>query len=117
MQGTASQYTKYFTMTKEASHYTMTYLNLSQYVAGLQAYYVENARLPSDLISFLRSNFTTKGHDPALDYWETPYKITEKSDRFTLISCGIDRTCPTEDDLSQSAPKKKDSSSSGARGE
>ena len=97
-------------MAKEASHYTMTYLNLSQYVPALQAHHAEYTHFPLDVAGFLRSNFTAKGHDPGLDYWDKPYTLTEKSDQFTLTSCGIDRTCSTEDDLFQSASKGAGSS-------
>ncbi len=110
MKGTAGEYTKYFAMAKETSHYAMTYLSLSQFVPALQTYYAEHTRLPPDLGGFLRANFSAKGHDPGLDYWDKPFTLTEKSNEFTLTSCGIDRTCSTEDDLFQSAPKQASSS-------
>ncbi|MBI3598107.1 MAG: hypothetical protein HY201_01415 [Nitrospirae bacterium] len=101
LRGTAAEYGKYFTMAKQASQYAMTYMNLSQYVALLQTYYTEHGNPPPDLSSFLRSNFNIKGHDPSLDYWDNPYQLIETENQFSLTSCGADKRCPTEDDLSQ----------------
>lgn len=105
MRGSAVQYTKYFVMVKEASGYAITYMNLSQYVTSLAQYYAQHGTLPEDLSSFLRSSFAIKGHDPSLDQWDSRYRVTETKNQFTLISCGPDRTCFNEDDVSASGPK------------
>ncbi len=105
MRGAADQYGRYLKMAKQASYYTMTYMALAQYVPALQTYYKEQNRLPEDLGGFFRAHFSSKGQDAALDPWETPYALTEDRDQFTLTSCGSDRTCPTDDDLSSSGSK------------
>lgn len=105
VRGSAVEYNKYFVMAKNASRYAMTYINLSQYVSSLEQHYAENGNLPSDISAFLRTSYVTKGRDPSLDYWDTPYQLTAGEYQFILTSCGPDRACPNEDDLSSSGKK------------
>lgn len=105
MRGGAAQYTKYFVMMKNASLYTLTYSNLSQYVTALERHWAEHSALPPDLAAFLRAGFTSKGHDPTLDQWDNPYLLTESESQFTILSCGPDRACRTDDDLASSGVK------------
>lgn len=105
LRGSAGQYGQYFAMLKNASKYSATYTSLSQYVTALERHYAEHGTLPSDLGDFLRTNFTSKKNDPAVDQWGTPYNADDGDPQFTVFSCGADRACRTEDDLSASGTK------------
>jgi TPR repeat protein len=67
--------------------------------------YTESNRLPIDnFADFLRSNMRTASgkppdRDPAIDPWETPYKLEQIHNGFQVLCAGPDKTWDTDDDL------------------
>ena len=105
MRGGVTEYVKYGVMAKEASRYTVTYFNMSNYVTALEHHTQEYGSLPQDLAGFLRRRFESKKHDPSLDAWDTPYQIMDGEPQFALLSCGPDHACETSDDVTASGVK------------
>ena len=53
---------------------------------------------PSQLAAFIRETMSAKGRDPALDLWETPYRLELQGQGLVVVSCGPNRVrdaCPS----------------------
>jgi hypothetical protein len=70
--------------------------------AALEAEYATMRRYPrpDDLPEFIRQWLpATKGRDPSLDRWGSPFRLELEGASYVLRSCGPDLTCGNEDDL------------------
>lgn len=67
--------------------------------------YTESNKLPIDNFDeFLRANMRTASgkppkRDPAIDPWETPYKLKQIHNGFQVMSAGPDKSWETDDDM------------------
>lgn len=67
--------------------------------------YTESNKLPIDnFADFLRANMRTASgkppkRDPAIDPWETPYKLEQIHNGFQVMSAGPDKSWDTGDDM------------------
>ena len=105
LRSSAVQYGKVFRKVAHASRYTMTYVNMLQYVPALEAHVAAQGELPRDVTDFLQGSFTSRGNQPGMDAWGTPFELDEDASSFTLRSCGPDRRCGTDDDVAQQGKK------------
>lgn len=80
-----------------------TTMDMEGYEDNLVAYIEREGRPPRDLQAWMDDNFTAKGPDqPASrDRYGTLYQVQRDSERgiYVLRSCGPDRACSTEDDI------------------
>ncbi|MEW5847796.1 MAG: hypothetical protein AB2A00_03240 [Myxococcota bacterium] len=108
MRGSALSYSQCFRMLKSSSFYMMSYINMGQYVSSLEAYARSHrGNLPDNVHQHIRDGFQSKGGDPSRDPWGTPYVVEDGAWDFTLRTCGVDRKCPTADDLSNTGGKQR----------
>jgi hypothetical protein len=86
-----------------------TLTEMSAIAAALDAEHVSLHRYPdsSELAGFIRQWIPdTRGRDPSVDHWGVPFRLElEEEDSasvgYVLRSCGPDRICGTEDDITR----------------